>query len=71
MVGQTHVVVIAESQQRLAVDHHFRALRALQQRALTIEMFGTPVSQTCAQIEGHASLEFSEMKGTPLIPCDA
>ncbi|MCY1458329.1 hypothetical protein D9M71_757030 [compost metagenome] len=30
MIGQPQVIVAAERQQRLAIDHHLRPLRALQ-----------------------------------------
>ena len=45
MIGQAQVVVIAEGEQRLAVDHHFRALGALQQWPLTVKVFGTAGSE--------------------------
>ena len=48
VIGQAEVVVIAESEQRLAIDHHLRALRALQQRALAIQVLGTANGQAGA-----------------------
>ena len=48
VIGQAQIVVIAEGEQRLAVDHHLRPLRALQQRALAIQIIGTANGQTGA-----------------------
>ncbi len=59
VIGQPHVIVVAERQQLLAVDNDFRALRALQQGPLTVKVLGTTGSETCVQIKGHAGLESS------------
>ena len=56
VIGQAQVIVITERQQRLTIDHHFRALRALQQRAMTVELFSATSRQTRAEIERHAGL---------------
>ena len=48
VIGQAQVVVIAESQQRLTIDHHLRPLRALKQWPLTVKIVGTTRGQTGA-----------------------
>jgi uncharacterized protein (DUF2384 family) len=56
VIGQAQVVVVTERQQRLTIDHHFRALRAFEQWALAVEIFGTTGSKARAEIERHADL---------------
>jgi hypothetical protein len=57
VVGQAQVVVVAEGEQGLAIDHHFRALGTLQQGALAIKVFGTAGSEARGEIERHAGLD--------------
>jgi hypothetical protein len=57
MIGQAEVIVVAEGEQRFAIDHHFRPLWGLKQRALAIEIFGTAGSKACGEIERHAGLD--------------
>jgi hypothetical protein len=57
VIGQAEVIVVAEREQRFAVDHHFRPLRGFKQRALAIEIFGTTGSKACGEIERHAGLD--------------
>ena len=56
VVGQAQVVIAAEGQQPLAVDHHFRPLRAFQQRPLPIQVCCAPFGQAHSQIESQSSL---------------
>ncbi|MNP04591.1 hypothetical protein D3C76_965100 [compost metagenome] len=56
VIGQAQVIVVTERQQWLAVDHYLRALRALQQWTLAVEVFSTTGSQACGEIERHAGL---------------
>ncbi|MCY1448148.1 hypothetical protein D9M71_648010 [compost metagenome] len=65
MIGQPQVVVVTERQQRLAINHHLRPLRAFEQRTLTVEIFGTTGSKACGEIERHAGLDFQMTQ----IPC--
>ncbi|MNT36762.1 hypothetical protein D3C72_1728670 [compost metagenome] len=58
MIGQAQVVVVTERQQRLAIDHHLRPLRAFKQRALAVEVFGTTGGKACGEIERHAGLDY-------------
>jgi hypothetical protein len=62
VIGQAQVIVVTERQQRLAIDHHFRPLRAFEQRTLAIKVFGTTGSKACGEIERHAGLTGQENK---------
>ncbi|MCY1301120.1 hypothetical protein D9M70_507140 [compost metagenome] len=53
VIGQAQIVVGAEGQQALAVDQHFRALRAFQQRALAEQLGGTAFGEAGGKIERH------------------
>ncbi len=54
MIGQAEIIVVAKSQQRLAIDHNVHALRGFQQRTLTIKVRGAAFSQAGRQIERHS-----------------
>ncbi|MCY1461066.1 hypothetical protein D9M71_786860 [compost metagenome] len=53
MVGEAKVVVGTEGQQRLAVDDHFRTLRAFQQRAQAVEVLRLAFGKAGIEIERH------------------
>jgi hypothetical protein len=69
MIGQAQVVVVTERQQRLAIDHHLRPLRAFEQRALAVEVFGTTGSKACGEIERHAGLGSDHKNRSKHDPC--
>ncbi|MNP00926.1 hypothetical protein D3C76_927250 [compost metagenome] len=53
MVGQAQIIIGTEGQHRLAVDDHFRSLRAFQQRALAVEVLRLALGKAGGEIEGH------------------
>ena len=53
VTGQPQIIIRAKGQQRLTIDQYQRRLRALQLRALAIQMGGTAFAEASGEIEAH------------------